>query len=142
MSSDFSNRHADFYMHRGFVLSADPEVKPRAIDDARRDGDPQPARHERMTAAVARPAGLGPRLAAAAALRAGGPQEHHDRHHGAAMGFVARETDFRFHGVAAFAGRVRQERAAHTRYQMSDRWEIDRDLIREAVGLAFNTHAG
>jgi hypothetical protein len=114
MSSDFSNRHADFYMHRGFVLSADPEVKPRAIDDARRD----------------------------AALRAGGPQEHHDRHHGAAMGFVARETDFRFHGVAAFAGRVRQERAAHTRYQMSDRWEIDRDLIREAVGLAFNTHAG
>jgi hypothetical protein len=25
---------------------------------------------------------------------------------------------------------------------MSDRWEIDRDLIREAVGLAFNTHAG
>ena len=119
-----------------------PEVKPRSVQDARRDRDTQPARHQRMTGAVAGAAPFGPCLATAAAVRAGGAQQHRDRHDGSAVSFLGRQADLRLHRVAALAGRFGEKRAAYAGYEMGDRRKIDRDLISEAVGLALQSHAG
>ena len=140
--SDLRDGDSDLDMHGGFVRSMEPEMKAGAVQNSRGNGDPQPARHERVSAAVARPAEFRPRLAAAAALGAGGTQQHRDRHDRTAVSLVARQTDFGPDRFAAFAGRLGEERSAHTGHQMGDRRKIDRDLIREAIVLVFQTHAG
>ena len=91
------------------MWSADTEMKPRAVDDARGDRHTQPAWHQRMTAAGARQARLGPGFATAAALLTGGAQQHRDRHHGAPTGLSGRETDFSLDRLTAIADGVREE---------------------------------
>jgi hypothetical protein len=95
-----------------------------------------------MTAALARPAWLGPGLAPAAALGTGRADQHQDGDDRTAVGLVARETDLRLDRFGAFAGCFGEKRPADTRYEMSDRREVDRDLIRETIVLVFQIHAG
>jgi len=124
------------------VLTVKPKVKSRPVENARGDCDAQAVRYERVAAATTGPARLGPGLPAPSALRTRRAQQHHHRHHRPSVGFVRRQADFRFHSLGPLAGGVRQEGPAHTSNQMGDRRKIDRDLVCEAVVLAFHSHAG
>src|SRR5438552_3174853 len=92
---------------------------------------PAPARPSDATiaAAAALNTSLGPRFAAAAASRAGGTQEHLNRHDSAPLRLFTRKTDFRFERFGALARTLREECLADAGDEMSDRWKIDRDLV-------------
>ena len=117
-------------------------MKLRAVVDARRDRHTQPPRNQRVTAALARPARFRPCFASAAALLARRAKKNHHRNNGTTTRFAARETDLRSDRLAAFAEAVREKRSTHTGHEVGDRRKIDRDLISEAIRLAFKSHAG
>ena len=129
-------------MHGRFVWRVDAEMKARAVDDARRNRHQQTARHQRVAGATALNTSLGPRFAAAAASRAGGTQEHLNRHDSAPLRLFTRKTDFRFERFGALARTLREECLADAGDEMSDRWKIDRDLVSKTIGIRLLSHAG
>jgi hypothetical protein len=119
-----------------------PEVKPRAVIDAWRDRYAQATRNERVASTLARPARFSPCFASTATFLAGRPKKNHDGDHGAPTRLAARQADLSPDCLGTFARAVREERSAHTRHEVGDRRKIDRDLISEAIRLAFKSHAG
>ena len=95
-----------------------------------------------MATAIARPARFSPCFAATATVLAGRAKKDHDRNHCASTRLAARQADLGLDRLGTFAGAVCEERAAHTRHEVSDRRKIDRDLISEAIHLALKSHAG
>jgi hypothetical protein len=137
-----SNRDPDLDVDRSFVRRMETEVKPGTVIDAWRDRDAQAARDEGMATAIAPPAWFSPCFASAATFLAGRAKEDHEGDHGAATRFPAREADLSLDRLGPFARAVREERSAHTGHEVGDRRKIDRDLISEAIRLAFKSHAG
>jgi hypothetical protein len=137
-----SNGDSDLDVDRGLVRRMQPEVKPRAVIDARRDRHAQAARDERVAAPLARPAGFRPCFASTATFLAGRAKKDHDGDHCAPTRLPARQTNLGPDRLGSFARTVREERSAHTRHEVGDRRKIDRDLISEAIRLAFKSHAG
>ena len=119
-----------------------PEVKPRAVIDTRRNRHAQAARHQSVATTLARPARFRPGFASAATVLTGRPKKDRDRDHGAPARLPARQADLGPDRLGTFARAVREERSAHTRHEVGDRRKIDRDLISEAIHLAFKSHAG
>jgi hypothetical protein len=95
-----------------------------------------------MATAIAPPAWFSPCFASAATFLAGRAKEDHEGDHGAATRFPAGEADLSLDRLGPFARAVREERSAHTGHEVGDRRKIDRDLISEAIRLAFKSHAG
>jgi hypothetical protein len=129
-------------VHGGFVLRVDAKVKARAVDDARRHGDPETPRYKRVADAVAREASFGPRFAAATAPRARGAEEDLDRHNSAPLRLLSREADLCFQRFCTLARTLREELLANARDEVSDRRKIDRDLISETIRIRLHAHAG
>ena len=137
-----SNSHPDLDVDRSLVGRMETEVKPGTVIDAWRDRDPQAARDERVATPIAPPARFSPGFPSAATFLTRGPKKDYDRDDGAPIRLPARKADLRPDCLGTFARAVREERPAHTRHEVGDRWEIDRDLIGEAIHLAFKSHAG
>ena len=137
-----SNGDPNLDMDRGLVRRMEAEVKPGTVIDAWWDRDPQPAWNEGMTTTIAPPARFSPCFASAATFLARRAKKDHDRDDGAPTRFTARQADLGLDRLGPFARAVREERSAHTRHEVGDRRKIDRDLISEAIRLAFKSHAG
>jgi hypothetical protein len=118
------------------------EVKPGTVIDAWRDRDAQAARDEGVATPIAPPARFSPCFASAATLLAGRAKEDHEGDHGAPTRFPARQADLGLDRLGPLARAVREERSAHAGHEVRDRRKIDRDLISEAIRLAFKSHAG
>ena len=118
------------------------EMEPGAVIDAWRDRHAQAAWDKGVAAALARPTRFSPCFPSAATFLTRGPKKDHDRDYGAPTRLPARQADLRPYCLGTFARAVREERPAHTRHEVGDRWKIDRDLIGEAIHLALKSHAG
>lgn len=129
-------------MDRGLVRRMETEVKPGTVIDAWWDRDPQPAWNEGMAATIAPPARFSPCFASAATFLARRAKKDHDRYDCAPTRFTTRQADLGLDRLGPFARAVREERSAHARHEVGDRRKIDRDLISEAIRLAFKSHAG
>ena len=98
-------------------------------------------RNKRVARATAGEAELGPRLATTTALRTSRAQQDFNRHDGAAIRFLARQTDFRLQRLRTLAGAIGKKGLADARDEMTDRGKIDRDLVGETIGIGFQRHA-
>src|SRR6476660_9835311 len=87
----FFDRNTDFDAERGGIRRLDAEAETGAVGDARRQRDPQRLVEGRMAVAAAEVARLGPRLAAAAAIRTRDTDRHVHGHDAAALRLALRQ---------------------------------------------------
>src|SRR5581483_11108599 len=121
---------ADLDAHRRAVGRRDAQADARAVGDAGWHADADMLLEERVARSAAERARFGPRLAAAAAVRARDAHGQLERDDAAVDRFARREREL---GADEVVGVRAEKRVAHAFDRRPDRRKIDRNFVREAV---------